>query len=187
MRGIEWRFLWQQCQPNYETSFGDTATTSPAQFSRLMGPGSRRRAETGPFRFGTSDHVSEFAHFTGFDDFIDLKGLAFSPDSQLLVAKGGDRLRGWRVGDWTEVGAPLRVQPNWNENNAVAFSPDGLTLATRMPVASVLSMCTTGEPMTFSCRTRIFLTADSIPRYGLDLFGRRPVSYAFRLAYVAYS
>jgi hypothetical protein len=69
----------------------------------------------------------------GFDDLIDWKAVAFSPNGELLAAKGGHQLRAWRVRDWVEMGAPIHVNTNWNGNNAVAFSQDGLTLATRLP------------------------------------------------------
>ena len=82
-------FSGSNVSPTMTFSSRATATRSPAQFSPLMPPGSRPRAETGRFRSGTLESRQRIRTLTGFDDFIDLKALAFSPDNQLLVAKGG--------------------------------------------------------------------------------------------------
>src|SRR5262249_46229679 len=73
----------------------------------------------------------------GFDGTIDNRAVAFSPDGRLLAAKGGKLLRVWRTDTWTEAApAPLPVEDNFNGNDAVVFSPNGSTLATRAPDAA---------------------------------------------------
>ncbi len=132
LREVTWRHLWRQCQPNYSASLdvqtgevkcavfsSDGAWVATAGWDRIV-----RLWEVASERC--------FQRLGGFDDFIDLKALAFSPDNKFLVAKGGRRLRCWRTDTWAEIAPPLEGESNWNLNNAVVFSPDGRTVATRV-------------------------------------------------------
>src|SRR5262249_30251026 len=82
LRGIEWRFLWQQCQPDFEFSYtGHTDNVTCAVFS----PDGNWLATAGLDRAVRVWHAKSrqpIRTLTGFDDFIDFKALAFSPDSQ---------------------------------------------------------------------------------------------------------
>jgi WD40 repeat protein/predicted Ser/Thr protein kinase len=131
LRGIEWCFLWQQCQRDFDASFEGEDEMSCAVFSpdgALLATASK----DGVVQIWDVKTRRRTRTLKGFDSFIDYKALAFSPDGQLLVAKGGDRLQRWRVGSWENAGTDLKVESNWTMNNAVAFSPDGETLATRV-------------------------------------------------------
>jgi eukaryotic-like serine/threonine-protein kinase len=133
LRTIEWSFLWQQCQPNYDISYSaDNAEITCAVLSSsggLLAAGGK----DGTIRVWDLETRNLVKTLSGFDSFIDLKSLAFSPDGTVLAGKGGRNLRAWKVGLWTELGPAIPVEPNWNVNNAVAFSKDGKLLATRVP------------------------------------------------------
>jgi WD40 repeat protein len=65
----------------------------------------------------------------------EVTGLAFSPDSKLLVSTGSDRkAKLWDTSSWLEV---KTLEDNKDNVNAVAFSPDGRTLATATGSSSV--------------------------------------------------
>ncbi|NWF69609.1 MAG: protein kinase [Chloroflexi bacterium] len=59
-----------------------------------------------------------------------VRAVAFSPDSQYLIAGGDDgTLYVWRVNDGTDAEPMAALQGHRSGISAVAFSPDGMTLA----------------------------------------------------------
>jgi hypothetical protein len=106
LRGIEWRLLWRQSRPDDDFSF---SVNTNGVFCAVLSPDGRWLATGGADRvvqvWDRKSHAL-VRTLAGFDDLIDAKAVAFSPDAKLLVAKGGRRLRGWRISDWNEIFAP---------------------------------------------------------------------------------
>jgi WD40 repeat protein len=133
MRGVEWRYLWRQCQPNDARVFsGHSGVVTCAIFSPdgklLVTAGAE-----GVLRVWDGNSGNLLRSLLGFDDMIDMKAVAFSPDGKWLAAKGGTKIRAWRTENWEEAEPPIDGEPNSNNNNALCFSRVGEMLLTHIP------------------------------------------------------
>ena len=129
--GWEWRYLWSLCQGEEEsTSSEHTNFVSCVVFS----PDNRLLATAGDESVKVRDAQSKnvLATLGGFNEWIDQRAVAFSPDGQFLAAKGGSIVLIWKVGEWGSPYLTLEGAKNFNFNNAVQFWPDSRTFATRV-------------------------------------------------------
>jgi WD40 repeat protein/serine/threonine protein kinase len=138
LRGWEWRYLWQLCQPSEHKIL---AHSDQAMNSVVFSPDGRLLATAGPdrtVRVFEVDSYKPVTNLSGFNGKIYSRALAFSPDGRFLAAKGDQIMRAWNTKTWQEVfHQTIGVAPNWiDELNTVLFSPDGTTLATKMQTAS---------------------------------------------------
>src|ERR1041384_950524 len=74
------------------------------------------------------------ATLSGFNDYIDQRGIRFSPDGKFLAVKGGTRVLVWDTRNWQAPVEQFEGEPNREEtiNDAVVFSPDSQTIVTRI-------------------------------------------------------
>jgi WD40 repeat protein/serine/threonine protein kinase len=135
LRGWEWRYLWQLCQPSEHKIL---ANTGQAVNCAVFSPDGRLLATAG---LDQTLRVLEVAsgkavtNLNGFDGEIDFQAVKFSADGRMLAAKGGHIVRVWSTETWQETFRDTNGLTAWNDNDAVLFSPDGKTLATRMQTA----------------------------------------------------
>ncbi len=132
--GWEWRYLWQLCRSDEL----ETLQRASNQVNRAV------LAPHGQFLATASDRwlqvmdqnsmqvVATLGGPEEFDGFIDIGAVAFSADGKYLAAKGGRRVRVWRVGEWQSPYKRMEGLGNHSMGNAVVFSPDCQTLATRV-------------------------------------------------------
>jgi serine/threonine protein kinase len=137
LRGWEWRYLWQLCQTNKHQILVHADQAMNAVVFSLDG---RLLATAGSDKIVRVLEVGSYkpvTNLSGFNETIYCRALAFSPDGRLLAAKGGQFMRAWNTRTWQEVFHQSVGTPNWNDQlDAVLFSPDGTTLATKMKTAS---------------------------------------------------
>jgi WD40 repeat protein/serine/threonine protein kinase len=137
LRGWEWRYLWQLCQTNKHQIL---AHADQAMNAVVFSPDGRLLATAGSdkiVRVFEVDSYKPVTNLSGFNETIYCRALAFSPDGRLLAAKGGQIMRAWNTKTWQEIFHQTVGMPNWNDDlDAVLFSPDGATLATKMQTAS---------------------------------------------------
>lgn len=158
LRGFEWRYLWQVCQPNphhillSQERFLKCAIFSPD--GKILATGGY---DTNVTVFDVASK-KEITRFGGFDGFIDSLSLTFSRDGRLLAAKGGHVIRVWSTDNWQEVFRATNGKPNFNGNNAVVISPDNTALATRIKDGVGFWDLRTGrqlEPLTLNANPRL--------------------------------
>jgi WD40 repeat protein len=128
--GWEWRHLWQLCQGDASLPLGRGHKVRGVAFSPdggLLAIGKDKTVEVIDPK--TRDVI---ARLDEFDDDLNHNGLAFSHQGRYLAAKGGTVARIWEVGKWD---APIRQFESAAHvfNNAVEFSADDATFATRVP------------------------------------------------------
>lgn len=128
LRSWEWRYLWQRCQPNFERSFEDQDIVSCAVFS----PDAKWLATV-----GKTVQIRELAgarrlHTLTFDHPVVAKGVDFSPNGKLLAVKSRGQVRVFSTDTWKEAAPILAAEATGDINDAVAFAPDGTTLAARV-------------------------------------------------------
>jgi serine/threonine protein kinase/WD40 repeat protein len=130
LRGWEWRYLWQRCQPSEHQMLANIGqVVNCAVFS----PDGKLLAMAGSEKAVRVLEVASGRAVTnlgGFDGESDSRAVTFSRDGQLLATKGGHIVRAWRTENWQEI---FRSTNGWG--GAVLVSPGGTTLATRMETA----------------------------------------------------
>jgi WD40 repeat protein len=137
LRGWEWRYLWQLCQPSEHKLL---ANTSRAVNCVVFSPDGALLAMP---RLDQTVRVLEVAsgktvtNLSGFDGKIDFQALKFSPQGRLLAAKGGHIVRVWNTETWQEIFSDTNGFSVSIATQPVLFSPDGKTLATKTRVAAV--------------------------------------------------
>ena len=184
LRGFEWRYLWQLCQPSEHRIMESAGRRlNCAVFS----PDGKTLAVGGhDTNVTVIDVMSKnvLAKLVGFDGYIDLLGITFSPDGQWLAAKGGHVISVWNTENWREQFHWTNGNPNWNMNDSVVISPDSATLAARIDEGIGLWDLSTGTPRF----DRTVEWRPSPPGVGYDLgtenFGR-VIAYARNGALVA--
>jgi serine/threonine protein kinase/WD40 repeat protein len=137
LRGWEWRYLWQLCQINKHQIL---AHADQAMNAVVFSPDGKLVATAGSDKIVRVLEVGSYkpvTNLSGLNEAIYCRALAFSPDGRLLAAKGGQVMRAWNTNTWQEVFHQTIGVPNWNDDlDAVLFSPEGTTLATKMRTAS---------------------------------------------------
>src|SRR5262249_2355543 len=103
LRGWEWRYLWQLCQPSEHKRLPNLGQ---AVNCALFSPDSRLLAAAGPDQTVRVLEVASkelVTNLSGFDGKIGSQALKFSPDGRLLAAKGGHFVRLWSTNTWQEI------------------------------------------------------------------------------------
>jgi WD40 repeat protein/serine/threonine protein kinase len=132
LRGWEWRYLWQLCQPSEHKILANTG--QPVNCG-VFSPDGRLIATAGSDQMLRVLEVASGRPVTnlgGFDAVIDYHALRFSGDGRLLAAKGNHTIRVWNTETWQEVFGNTNGLSRWNDTDSVLFSPDGKKLVTRM-------------------------------------------------------
>lgn len=131
-RGFEWRLLWSRVQPTehrvlFAAKSGLNALTFSNDGALLVTGGDDKTATVIDMASGSLRPLANFP------DFIDHGAIAFSPDGKMLAVKGGTQLRVWQTDTWQETTPPVQsAESPPSHHNAVVFSPDASTIATRL-------------------------------------------------------
>jgi WD40 repeat protein len=135
LRGVEWGYLWHQCQPDFTHSLDGHSNILQCVTFSPNGDWLATADYDHIVKIWDADShecLKTLGETKDFDGPVDLKALAFSPDGKFLALKAGARLQVWRSSPWEEVTAIRVAEPRRNYNEAVVFSPDGKLLTTRM-------------------------------------------------------
>jgi WD40 repeat protein/serine/threonine protein kinase len=149
LRGWEWRYLWQLCQPSQHQI---VAKTDQAVNCAVFSPDGKLLAMAGLDQTVTVLEVESgkvVTNLSGFSGKIISQALKFAPDGRLLAAKGGHDVRAWNTKTWQQVFHETNGEvTDPRDGDAVVFSPDGKTLVTRMqtePSRKGVSFCDIGS------------------------------------------